>query len=177
MSTTPPRGARSGPDDDEPRPEPIRFYGTSWVEHTRGYRIRRAALCGLAAAGTVAGALLLWFLYAGLAGSGTAGWLRALVVVALVMCSVMAFIRTWSGYSRPRGEDAVDESAFRSIKVVGFVGVFAAYAVRSAVEAPGERLLRADHEAAVARFHRRTAKRSGHPGRRARTGGRKPRRS
>ncbi|WP_049576618.1 hypothetical protein [Streptomyces sp. SBT349] len=167
MSPSHPHSEQNGLPDEEPRPEPIRFYGTHWVDHTGGYALRRSLLGPLAAVLAVAGAGVLWFVYAGLEGSETAGWLRALVVIAVVMCSVMAFIRTWSGYSRPRGETAVDDSAFRSIKVVGFVGVFTAYAVRSAVEAPGEKLLRADHEAALDRFRRGTAKRSRNPARRA----------
>lgn len=148
-----------------PQPEPIRFYKTSWVDHSAGYLLRRFGL-GLAAAllATV-GAFGLWLGYGGLRISESAGWLRALVVAAFVLCSAMAYVRTWGGYARP-ADGSLDESAFRSIKVIGFVGVLLAYAVRSAVEAPGERLRRMDYDAAVERFERLTSKRSGNPARR-----------
>ncbi len=152
--------------DNAPQPAPIRFYGTGWVDHSGGYPLRRAGL-GLVALLFAAGAAgLLTFVYAGLSGSGTAGWLRALVVLALAMCTAMAFLRTWGGYTRPRGGGEVDESAFRSIKVVGCVGVFLAYALRTAVEAPGERLRRQEYDEAVERHRRLTAKRSRNPSRR-----------
>jgi hypothetical protein len=158
-------------DVDAPRPEAIRFYGTCWVDHSRGYALRRAALGTAALLLAAAGALVVWLLFAGVG----AGWLRALVALALALCTAMAFVRTWSGYARPAsGGDAADESAFRSIKVVGFVGVLLAYALRTTVEAPGERLRRLDHEAALERHRRANAKRSGNPARR-RTRGRRTR--
>ncbi|MDT0341701.1 hypothetical protein [Streptomyces litchfieldiae] len=166
MSTSHPQIQPDGAPDDEPRPEPIRFYGTSWVDHTGGYAARRAGLALGTALLAVAGALVLWFGYAGLYNSGTAGWLRGLVVVAFTLCTVMSFTRTWSGYARPRPADAVDESAFRSIKVVGFIGVLLAYALRTVMEAPGEKLRRWEYEAAIERHRRRTSRRSGHPARR-----------
>ncbi|TDC06873.1 hypothetical protein E1265_34465 [Streptomyces sp. 8K308] len=148
-----------------PRPEPIRFYGTRWVDHSAGYSLRRVLLTGAAGLLTVAGALALWILYAGVA-AGSPGWLSSLVLLALLLCTAIAFTRAWVGYTRPRQVDAVEESTFRSLKVVGFVGVLLAYALRSAVEAPGEGLLRADHEAALERHRRLTVKRSGNPARR-----------
>ncbi|MGK5532605.1 hypothetical protein [Streptomyces sp. URMC 129] len=151
--------------DEAPRPDPIRFYGTSWVGHTGGYAARRAALAAATVLLTAAGALVLWLGYLGLVNSGTAGWLRGLVVLAFVVCTVMAFMRTWGGYVRP-ADGTVDESAFRSIKVVGFVGVLLAYALRTLVEAPGEKLRRMDYDDALARHRRLTAKRSGNPARR-----------
>ncbi|WP_326598454.1 hypothetical protein [Streptomyces sp. NBC_01803] len=179
MSTSQPQSPRTprtvgpvgpvGPDgpDDEPRPDPIRFYGTSWVEHTDGYAVRRAGLAVGTLLLTAAGALVLWLGYLGLRDSGTAGWLRALVVLAFVVCAVMAFMRTWAAYARP-ADNAVDESAFRSIKVVGFVGVLLAYALRTLVEAPGEKLRRMDYDEALTRHLRLTAKRSRNPARRKR---------
>ncbi|MEO3753334.1 hypothetical protein [Streptomyces sp. B6B3] len=167
VSQTPPEVAP----ENAPRPASIRFYGTSWVERSGGYLPRRVGL-GLVALLLAAGAAgLLTFVYAGLSGSGTAGWLRALVVLALAMCTAMAFLRTWGGYTRPRGGAEVDESAFRSIKVVGCVGVFLAYALRTAVEAPGERLRRQEYDAAVERHRRLVAKRSRNPSRRGGKGG------
>ncbi|MDT0269576.1 hypothetical protein RM844_25155 [Streptomyces sp. DSM 44915] len=153
---------------EPPRPEPIRFYGTSWVERAGGYRLRRVALSVGGLLVTVAGALVLTLGYGGLAGAETPGWLAALVALAFAICTVLAFTRQWLRYTRPAPETQVDESAFRSINVVGFVGVLLAYTLRSAVEAPGERLLRADYEAALARHRRLVTKRSGNPARRGR---------
>ncbi len=166
MSTSHPQSPPGGVADDEPRPEPIRFYGVSWVDHSGGYGARRAGLTLAALLLAAMGGTLLFLGYSGLDSSETAGWLRAMVVIAFAICTAMAATRTWIRYTRPAPENAVDESAFRSIKVVGFVGVFLAYALRSTVEAPGEKLRRLDYEAAVARHRRRTAKRSGHPARR-----------
>ena len=159
---------RSGRREEEPRPEPLRFYGISWVDHSRHYGLRRTALTVGSALLTLAGVLLLWFCCAGLMGSGGGGWLGTLVVVALVLCTALAFTRAWSGYVRPQPADAVAEAQFRTIKVIGFVGLLLAYTLRSLVEAPGERLRRADYEAAVARYRRRMERRSGNPARRGR---------
>lgn len=157
----------------EPRPEPIRFYGTRWVDRSGGYRLRRVALFVGALLLTAAGALVLTLGYGGLAGAETPGWLGALVALAFAICTALAFVRQWLRYTRPapeaRGDEArADESAFRSLNVVGFVGVLAAYTLRSAVEAPGERLARASHEEALERHRRLVAKRSRNPARRER---------
>ncbi|ARQ69387.1 hypothetical protein [Streptomyces marincola] len=172
MSISHPQGPPGGAADDEPRPEPIRFYGVSWVDRSGGYMARRVVLTVAALLLAVLGATVLWLGYAGLDDSGTAGWLRAMVVIAFAICTAMAGLRTWIRYTRPAPENAVDESAFRSIKVVGFVGVFFAYGLRSAIEAPGERLRRADYDAALDRYRRRTERRSGHPARKGRKKGR-----
>lgn len=154
------------PSTDQPRPEPIRFYGTTWLDHSGGYGLRRFGL-GLGAMLLAALSVLLLRLgYAGLQLSDTAGWLRMLVVVAFGLCSAMAFSRTLSSYTQPSGRSLGDDASFRSIKVIGFIGVLLAYALRSAVEAPGEKLLRRDHEAAVRQYEQLHAKRSGHPARR-----------
>jgi hypothetical protein len=152
--------------DGAPRPEAIRFYGTRWVDHSGGYALRRVGL-GIAALLLAAAGGLLEFLVFVSVG---AAWLRGLAALALALSSAMAFVRTWSGYARPAGaagdEARVDESAFRSIKVVGFVGVLVAYALRTATEAPGERLRRMDYEAALERHRRTIAKRTRNPARR-----------
>ena len=88
---------------------------------------------GVAFAWPAGGTVLLTLVFGGV---GTSGWLQVLAVIALVLCAVMAFTRTWNGYTQP-AESGADESAFRSIKVVGFVGVFLAYALRTVVEALG----------------------------------------
>jgi hypothetical protein len=160
--------------DEAPRPEAIRYYGTSWVDHSGGYALRRVGLGIAALLLAAAGGLLEFLVFAGVG----AAWLQGLAVLALALCSAMAFVRTWGGYARPAGDDArVDESAFRSIKVVGFVGVLVAYALRTATEAPGERLRRTGYEAALERHHRTIAKRSRNPARRRpgrRGGNRRP---
>ncbi|GAA3858286.1 hypothetical protein [Streptomyces sedi] len=152
----------------EPRPERIRFYGTSWVDRSGGYRLRRVVLFTGALVGTVAGALLLTVGYGGMSGAETPGWLSALVALAFAICTALAFTRQWLRYTRPAPDTGVDEAAFRSINVVGFVGVLLAYALRGAVEAPGERLARASHEEALERHRRLVAKRSRNPARRKR---------
>ncbi|WP_052847115.1 hypothetical protein [Streptomyces avicenniae] len=154
--------------DREPAPDPLRFYGTTWVDHSGGYALRRVLLTLGAAVLTLLGILLLWLSVIALTGTDTASWLRSLVILALVLCTAIAFTRAWSGYTRPRPAGATDESAFRSIKIVGFVGLLLAYAMRSVVEAPGEKLLRLDHEAALERHRRRASRRSGSPKRRRR---------
>jgi hypothetical protein len=158
-----PDPGRDPESDDAPRPEAIRFYGTRWVDHSGGYALRRVGLGIAALLLAAAGGLLEFLVFA----SVGAAWLRGLAALALALSSAMAFVRTWSGYARPAGDDArVDESAFRSIKVVGFVGVLVAYALRTATEAPGEKLRRMDYEAALERHRRTIAKRSRNPARR-----------
>ncbi|UED88514.1 hypothetical protein K4G22_16780 [Streptomyces profundus] len=154
--------------EDAPRPEPIRFYGTSWVDRSRGYRLRRAVLTLGSTALTVAGALVLIVGYSGLTGVETPGWLGVLVVIAFAICTVLAFTRQWLRFTKPQLDSGVDDSAFRSINVVGFIGVLFAYSLRSTVEAPGERLLRAEYEAALERHRKLVGKRSGNPARRRR---------
>ncbi|RKN42914.1 hypothetical protein [Streptomyces hoynatensis] len=161
-----PESPGSAEREEGPRPEPLRFYGTSWVDHSRHYGLRRAALTAGAALLTLAGVLVLWLGYVGLVGTGSGGWLGTLVVLAFVLCTALAFTRAWSGYVRAQPADGPDESQFRTIKVVGFVGLLLAYTLRSLAEAPGERLRRADYEAAVERHKRRTVRRSGNPARR-----------
>ncbi|MGW8848454.1 hypothetical protein ACWGNE_11785 [Streptomyces xiamenensis] len=157
----------STPQTQRPQPDPIRFYGTSWVDHTRGYGARRFAL-GLGASLLAAlGILGLKLGYNGLTLSQSASWLRVLVIVAFAGCTAMAFTRAMRGWTRPQPSAGADEAAFRSIKIIGFVGILLAYALRSAVEAPGERMRRMDHEAAVEQYERLTSKRSRNPSRKA----------
>lgn len=154
----------STPLAQRPQPDPIRFYGTSWVDHSRGYGARRFVL-GLGASLLAAlGVLALKLGYNGLTLSQGAAWLRVLVLVAFAGCTAVAFTRALNSWTRPRAAGE-DEAAFRSIKIIGFVGILLAYALRSAVEAPGEKLRRMDYEAAVTQWERLTTKRSGNPAR------------
>ncbi|MGP4109881.1 hypothetical protein ACTWP5_03045 [Streptomyces sp. 4N509B] len=159
-----PHGSSDAP--DVPRPAPIRFFGTCWVDHSRGYAPRRVLLGAAALLLAAAGGLVLWLVVAGVG----AVWLRVLVGLALALSTAMAFTRTWGEYTEWTDEEgaarAPGEPSFRSIKIVGFVGLLLAYGLRSTVEAPGERARRAAYEAAVERHHRTIAKRSGNPARR-----------
>ncbi|MBB0232085.1 hypothetical protein, partial [Streptomyces calidiresistens] len=133
QSPIPPADGGAAP-ERRPEPRPIRFYGTSWVDHSRGYTPRRFAL-GLGAMLLAAlGALALRLGYEGLRINETADWLTMLVVVAFAICSAIAFTRTWAGWNR-EGAGA-DDPSFRSIKAIGFLGLLLAYALRSGIEAP-----------------------------------------
>ncbi|MDT0382680.1 hypothetical protein RM572_28425 [Streptomyces sp. DSM 42041] len=165
MSDTP----RPDEDPDRPQPPPILFYGTTWADHSGGYTVRRLAL-GLGALLLAAvGALVLRLAYQGLGVAQVGDWVRVSTVVAFAVCSSVAFTRTLSRYrARPEGVDEVRERSMRSILIVGFLGVLLAYALRSLVEAPGEKLLRADHEQAVKRYERARTARTGNPAKRRR---------
>lgn len=156
----------------EPTPEPIRFYGTTWLDHSRGYALRRLGLGVGAVVAAVAGAFVLRFAYQGVEVADVGSWATILLVVAFAGCSAMAFARTLTSYTRPLNErESASESSMHSIRLIGFIGVLLAYALRTCVEAPGEGLLRADHEAAVARHQRLRTARTGNPaGKRARKG-------
>jgi hypothetical protein len=85
------------------------------------------------------------------------------------VCSSMAFARTLRGFTarREAEPDAAGEASWRSILVIGFLGFLLAYALRSLVEAPGEKMLRAEYEQAVRIHDKRRTTRSGNPARRA----------
>ncbi|MBB1254502.1 hypothetical protein [Streptomyces alkaliterrae] len=163
-----------------PAPEPIRFYGTTWVDHSGGYRLRRAGLALAAFAAAAAGALLLRFAYQGLEIAEVGTVLNLLVVLAFAACSSIAFSKTWGAYTKPRRvpRDQREESAERSlasVRMIGFIGVLLAYGIRTLVEAPGEKLRRAEHEEAVRLHERRRSARTGNPAARDRTRGKRRR--
>ncbi|MEU4257400.1 hypothetical protein ACFV08_08810 [Streptomyces fradiae] len=147
---------------DGPQPEPLRFFGTTWVGHDGGYGLRRAGVAAGSLAAAVAGALVLRFAYEGLAIASVGGFVNGLLVVMFAVCTAIAFQRTWEGFVR-RPADPAREEALRSLKAVGFVGSLLAYFVRSLVEAPGEKLARAEYEAARARHEKRRTTRTGNP--------------
>ncbi|MFE9393418.1 hypothetical protein [Streptomyces sp. NPDC006784] len=152
---------------DAPAPEPLRFYGTTWVDHSGGYRLRRAGLGVGAVLAAAAGAVVLRFAYQGVVLADIGSWASLLLVAAFAVCSALAFSRTLTSYSRrPDERDAAAESSMRSIRLIGFIGVLLAYALRSCVEAPGEKLHRAEYEAARARHERQRGARTGNPARR-----------
>ncbi|MCZ9344299.1 EamA/RhaT family transporter, partial [Streptomyces sp. TRM76130] len=78
----------------------------------------------------------------------------------------LAFGHTWGGFTtRP---DPERQASLRGLLTVGFVGSLLAYALRCLVEAPGERLHRAEYETARARHEKRATRRSGNPEKRRR---------
>lgn len=165
------RAAPSGPGADRtgPQPEPIRFFGTTWLVHDGGYGLRRAAVAAGSLAAAAAGAFALRFAYQGLETAKVGGFVDTLVIVMFAICSAIAFRKTWEGFTRRSVDPARDES-LRSLKAIGFIGSLLAYFCRSLVEAPGEKLLRAEYEAALAGFAKRRGARTGNPARKKKPG-------
>ncbi|MFE2596137.1 hypothetical protein ACFXCZ_06480 [Streptomyces sp. NPDC059396] len=128
-----------------PEPEAIRFFGTSWLAHDRGYPARRIAVSFGSLAATVAACLVLRFAYEGLESAKVGGFLRWLVVVMFGVCGAIAFRRTWDGYLHRPSDPDRDES-LRGAMTIGFIGSLTAYFLRSLKEAPGESLRRREYE-------------------------------
>ncbi|GAA2795396.1 hypothetical protein [Streptomyces showdoensis] len=152
-----------------PQPEEIRFFGTSWVDHSDGYGLRRAGLAAGALLAAVAGCFVLRFAYQGLVIAEVGGFVNTLVVVMFAVCSAIAFRKTWEGFGR-RPADQAREDSLRSLKAIGFIGSLLAYAVRCLTEAPGEKLRRTEYEADLARFEKRRARSTGNPSGRKKKG-------
>ncbi|HET6858080.1 MAG TPA: hypothetical protein VFH94_13445 [Streptomyces sp.] len=149
-----------------PRPESIRFFGTTWVGHDDHYALRRAGAAIGSLALTVAACFVLRFAYQGLEIAEIGSWVNLLVVAMFAICSAIAFRRTWEGYSRR--QDPSTEASLRSLKSIGFIGVLLAYFFRSLTEAPGEKLRRAEYETALTQYERRRGTRTGNPAARKR---------
>ncbi|MGW1378839.1 hypothetical protein ACWD6P_31865 [Streptomyces sp. NPDC002446] len=164
--------ARS-PEHDGPEPEEIRFFGTTWVHHDGGYALRRAGVAAGSLALAAAGAVVLRFAFQGLEIAAVGPFVGILVVAGFAVCSALAFRRTWDGFVRrperspgsSRAGDAPSPSATsgQSLMLIGFIGSLLAYFCRSLVEAPGERLHRAEYTAARERHERRRSTRTGNP--------------
>ncbi|MEV0780748.1 hypothetical protein [Streptomyces sp. NPDC050428] len=152
----------TGPPPEGPRPEPIRFFGTTWVAHDGGYALRRVAVAAGSLAAAVGACFLLRFAYQGLETANASSFVGVLVIVTFSVCSAIAFRKTWEGFSKRPG-DAAREEALRSLKGIGFIGSLLAYFLRSLAEAPGERLRRTEYETAVSRYERRRTTRTGNP--------------
>ncbi|MBU7598249.1 hypothetical protein JGS22_011630 [Streptomyces sp. P38-E01] len=175
VRTSPPQQDRR-PSQDGPQPEPILFYGTRWVDRTDGYVPRRIGLGLGAFLATLAGAGLYLLAWQGLAFSEAPGWVNSLVIGAVAICTVIAFVKSWNGYVRPTaGRDESVESSMRSLRMIGFVGGLLAYALRSLVEAPGEKLRRTAYDAESRAYERRRVTRTGNPALRAASKARKRR--
>ncbi|MFD6415617.1 EamA/RhaT family transporter [Streptomyces sp. NPDC060194] len=165
---TPPPGTPDDPRtaDTGPRPEPLRFYGTTWVDHTGHYALRRAGLAAGSLLAAVAACLVLRFAFEGMQIAEVGGLVNTLLVVFFAVCSAIAFRRTWEGFTRRLDPSA--EQSLRSVKTIGFIGSLLAYFFRSLAEAPGEKLHRTEYETARARYERRSTRRAGNPAKRKR---------
>ncbi|MVO86778.1 EamA/RhaT family transporter [Streptomyces sp. p1417] len=149
-----------------PRPEPIRFFGTTWVDHTDRYGLRRAGVAVGSLAAAAAGCLVLRFAYQGLAIADVGAFVNVLVVIMFAICSAIAFRRTWDGFGKRHDPQSV--ASMRSLMTIGFIGSLLAYFFRALKEAPGEQLHRKEYEKARVRYEKRTARRAGHPSKRKR---------
>ncbi|MFD5507086.1 hypothetical protein ACFWIB_04820 [Streptomyces sp. NPDC127051] len=145
-----------------PEPEPIRFFGTTWVNHDGGYALRRAAMAAGSLVTAVAAAVLLRLSYEGLEIGNVGPFLSISVVVLFAIASSIAFVKTWDSFSR-RPAPSSDEAALKGLKTIGFIGSLIAYFLRCFFEAPGEKLRRAEYERATAEFARRRSTRTGNP--------------
>ncbi|MYT99221.1 MULTISPECIES: hypothetical protein [unclassified Streptomyces] len=171
---TPPAAAATGsgsgggaPTPPGPQPEPIRFFGTTWVDHDGGYGLRRAGVAAGSLAAAVGSCLVLRFAYQGLAIAEVDSIVGMLVIVMFAVCSAIAFRKTWESFGA-RPKDPAREDSLRGLKSIGFIGSLLAYFFRSLIEAPGEKLHRAEYESARTQFEKRRATRTGNPAARKR---------
>ncbi|MFF4578373.1 hypothetical protein [Streptomyces sp. NPDC001389] len=155
-----------------PQPEPIRFFGTTWVHHDSGYALRRAAVAVGSFVAAVIGAYLLRLAYQGLEIGNVGPFLSISVIVLFGIATAIAFAKTWESFGR-RPAPSSDEAALKGLKTIGFIGSLLAYFLRSLTEAPGEKLRRAEHERAAAEYARRRSARTGNPSARRRSKRRK----
>lgn len=144
-----------------PRPEPIRFFGTTWVDHGNGYTARRVGVAAGSLAAAAASCLVLRVAYQGLQIAAVGGFVTLLLIVMFAVCSALAFGHTWEGFTRRPDPDR--QASLRGLLAVGFVGSLLAYFFRSLTEAPGEKLHREEYETARAQHEKRTSRRSGNP--------------
>ena len=156
----------AGSPESGPRPEPIRFFGTTWVGHDSGYALRRVGAAAGSLVAAVAACLILRFAYEGLQIADTGSFVTVLVIVMFAICSALAFRNTWDGFgNRP---DPDRQASLRGLLAIGFVGSLLAYFLRSLTEAPGEKLHRQEYEAALRQHEKRGARRTGNPSKKKR---------
>lgn len=149
-----------------PRPEPLRLFGTTWVDHDNGYTLRRVGAATGSLAAAVASCLILRFAYEGLQIADTGSFVTVLVIAMFAICSALAFRNTWDGFgNRP---DPDRQASLRGLLAIGFVGSLLAYFFRSLTEAPGERLHRQEYETARREYEQRGARRTGNPSKKKR---------
>lgn len=149
-----------------PRPEPIRFFGTTWVEHDNGYAARRVGVAVGSLAAAAVSCLALRFAYQGLRIAEVGGFVGVLAVGMFAVCSALAFGHTWEAFKRRPDPDR--QRSLRGLLSIGFVGSLLAYFFRSLTEAPGEKLHREEYRTAREQYERRISRRSGNPGKRRR---------
>lgn len=150
-----------------PQPEPIRFFGTTWVDHDGGYALRRAGVAAGSLAAAVAACFVLRFAFQGLQIAEVGSLVGMLVIAMFAICSAVAFRKTWESFGA-RPKDPAREDALRGLKSIGFIGSLLAYFVRSLIEAPGEKLRRTEYETARTQFEKRRSTRTGNPAARKR---------
>ncbi|MET9697202.1 hypothetical protein ABZY31_09765 [Streptomyces sp. NPDC006529] len=138
------------------------FFGTSWVAHDQGYHLRRAGMAVASLLAAVVAAFLLRFAYEGLQIGNVGPFLSISVVVLFAIASSIAFAKAWESFRR-RPAPSSDEASLKGLKAIGFIGGLIAYFLRCLVEAPGEKLARAEYERARADFTRRRGARTGNP--------------
>ncbi|MEU9174939.1 EamA/RhaT family transporter [Streptomyces sp. NPDC048420] len=154
------------PEGGGPRPEPIRFFGTTWLHHDNGYALRRVGAAAGSLAATVASCLILRFAYEGLQIADTGSFVTVLVIAMFAICSALAFRNTWDGFAKRPDPDR--QASLRGLLAIGFVGSLLAYFFRSLMEAPGEKLHREEHETALREYEKRSARRTGNPSKKKR---------
>ncbi|MEU4485752.1 EamA/RhaT family transporter [Streptomyces purpurascens] len=157
--------AENGTPPPGPSPEPIRFFGTTWLNHDNGYTPRRIAVAVGSLATAAAACVVLRLAYQGLQIAAIGGFVSLLMIVMFAICSAMAFRHTWDGFTRRPDPDR--QASLRGLLAIGFVGSLLAYFFRSLTEAPGEKLHREEYEAARKRHEKSTPRRSGKKRRRA----------
>lgn len=141
-----------------PAPEPIRFFGTRWLERGPGYWLRRVGVSAGAFLAALAAALLLRLGVQGVFLARVGTFVELMLVVGIAVCTCVAAIRTWSLLARGRAGLTgwmADDKAVGPMLLIGCVGALVAYFLRSLAEAPGEGEKRARHELAVAAHARR----------------------
>ncbi|MFF4356221.1 EamA/RhaT family transporter [Streptomyces sp. NPDC001604] len=149
-----------------PRPEPLRFFGTTWVNHDSGYTSRRIGVAAGSLLTAAASCVVLRLAYQGLQLADSGAFVTVLVVAMFAICSALAFRNTWDGFGkRP---DPARQASLRGLLAIGFVGSLLAYFFRSLTEAPGEKLHREEYEAALTRQRNRTTRRTGNPSKKRR---------
>lgn len=149
-----------------PQPEPIRFFGTTWVDHSGGYTGRRIGVAVGSLAAAAAACFVLRIAYDGLRIADIGSFVSLLMVVMFAICSSLAFRHTWSGFTtRP---DPDRQASLRGLLSIGFIGSLLAYFLRSLTEAPGEKLHRAEYDKAREEYDKRVTRRSGNPSKKRR---------
>lgn len=149
-----------------PRPEPLRFFGTTWVNHDHGYTPRRIAAAAGSLVAAAVSCLVLRFAYQGLRIADVGSFVTVLVIVMFAICSALAFRHTWDGFGKRPDPDR--QASLRGLLAIGFVGSLLAYFFRALTEAPGEELHRQEYETAVDQYEKRTNRRTRNPSKKRR---------